>query len=214
MMVREGLWSNTILLVNIIISGLVAFGFYMPLVIYLDEMADGEHTYWLDFAVIWALYVVAMVITRALTAAASKTRMRFKNPLDPVGGPLMGLIAAWVLASFILATLHVSPLPKDAFGGKLNHADVMAASALTSWKGRPRTIDSAAGASPAATAARCALVTPRSRLRSSRTSSISWRRRRSSTICRSAARRRRASHQIAIPPSATATRVTTGMRVA
>ena len=56
MMVREGLWSNAITLVNIIISGLVAFGFYSPLVIYLDEMTDGEHTYWLDFAVIWALY--------------------------------------------------------------------------------------------------------------------------------------------------------------
>jgi hypothetical protein len=132
MMVREGLWSNTIMLVNIIISGLVAFGFYMPLTIYLDEMADGEHTYWLDFAVIWALYCAAMVITRALTAAASRTRMRFKNPIDPVGGPLVGLIAAWVLASFVTATLHVSPMPKDAFGGKLNHADVMTASALTS----------------------------------------------------------------------------------
>jgi hypothetical protein len=132
MMVREGLWSNTIMLVNVIISGLVAFGFYMPLVIYLDEMSDGEHTYWLDFAVIWALYSAAMVITRALTAAASKTRMRFKNPLDPVGGPLMGLVAAWVLASFTLATLHVSPMPKDAFGGKLNHADVMTASTLMS----------------------------------------------------------------------------------
>jgi hypothetical protein len=132
MMVREGLWSNTIMLVNIIISGLVAFGFYMPLVIYLDEMADGEHTYWLDFAVIWALYIVAMVITRTLTAAASKTRLRFKNPIDPVGGPLMGLVAAWVLASFSCATLHVSPMGKDAFGGKLNHADVMTASALSS----------------------------------------------------------------------------------
>ena len=132
MMVREGLWSNTIALVNIIISGLVAFGFYSPLVIYLDELADGEHTYWLDFAVIWALYVAAMVVCRALTAAASKTRMRFKNPIDPLGGPLMALIAAWVLASFTLATLHTSPMPKDAFGGKLVHADVQSASPITS----------------------------------------------------------------------------------
>ena len=49
MMVREGLWSNAITLVNIIISGLVAFGFYSPLVIYLDEMLDGQYTYLLDF---------------------------------------------------------------------------------------------------------------------------------------------------------------------
>lgn len=129
MTVREGLWSNAITLANIIISGLVAFGFYSPLVIYLDELSDGEHTYWLDFAVIWALFAATMVICRSLTGAASKTRMRFKNPIDPLGGPFVGLIAAWVLAAFTLATLHTSPMPKDAFGGKL----VTEAEAESAW---------------------------------------------------------------------------------
>jgi hypothetical protein len=132
MMVREGLWSNTIMLLNIIFSGLVSFGFYSPLVVYLDERTDGEHTYWLDFAVIWALYCATFAISRTLTAAASKTRMRFKNPIDPVGGPLMGVAAAWVLAAFALATLHTSPMPKDAFGGKLIHDDVATASLIMS----------------------------------------------------------------------------------
>jgi uncharacterized membrane protein required for colicin V production len=131
MMVREGLWSNSLALVNIILSGLVAFAFYSPLVIYLDEMADGEHTYWLDYAVIWALFCATMVILRSLTAAASRTRMRFKNPIDPVGGPLVGLIAAWVLASFTLATLHVSPMPPDSFSGKLMYGDVSSQSLMT-----------------------------------------------------------------------------------
>jgi len=132
MMVREGLWSNSIALVSITISGLVAFGFYSPLVIYLDEMSGGKHTYWLDFAVIWALFSASIVICRAVAAAASKTRMRFKHPIDPVGGPLVGLIAAWVLTAFTLATLHTAPMPKDAFSGKLVHADVASASALAS----------------------------------------------------------------------------------
>ncbi len=134
MMVREGLWSNTISLINIVISGLVAFGFYAPLTIRLDEMTDGANTYWLDFVCIWVLFTVAMLICRLVTAMASRTRMRFKNPIDPVGGPLVGLIAAWVLAAFVTATLHTSPMPKDAFGGKLLHDDseVASASALTS----------------------------------------------------------------------------------
>ena len=132
MTVREGLWTNAITLMNVLFSGLVAFGFYSPLVMYLDELSDGEHTYWLDFAVIWALYAATIVVCRAVTAAASKTRMRFKNPIDPVGGPLAGLIAAWVLAAFTLATLHTAPMPKDAFSGKLVHADVTTASALWS----------------------------------------------------------------------------------
>src|SRR5436190_8586260 len=120
MTVREGVWSNTLTLISVIVSGLVAFGFYSPVVAYLDEEAtSGQHTYWLDFAIIWALYAVTMVILRLLFAAASKTRLRFKHPIDPVGGPIIGFLAAWVLAAFTLATLHTSPMPKNAFGGKL-----------------------------------------------------------------------------------------------
>lgn len=123
MMVREGLWSNAISLVCILISGLVAFGFYSPLVIYLDEMLDGEFTYLLDFVTIWALFVILMLICRVFTGMASKTRMRFKYPIDDVGGPLVALIGAWALAAFAMATLHTSPMPKDAFGGSLVYSD-------------------------------------------------------------------------------------------
>jgi uncharacterized membrane protein required for colicin V production len=131
MTVREGLWSNTLTLVNIIISGLVAFGFYAPLVVYLDEtVTDGQHTYWLDFAVLWALFAVAMVVCRSLTAAFSKTRMRLKYPIDDVGGPLVGLIAAFVLASFTLATFHAAPMPKDFLGGKLAYGDAESVSSV------------------------------------------------------------------------------------
>ena len=64
---------------------------------------------------------------------ASGTRLRFKNPIDPIGGPLVGLIAAWVLTSFTIATLHTSPMGKDAFSGKLVYTDseVASSSGLT-----------------------------------------------------------------------------------
>jgi uncharacterized membrane protein required for colicin V production len=133
MMVREGIWSNTLTLINIIISGLVAFGFYSPIVAYLDEDAtSGQHTYWLDFAVIWALYAVSMIILKTLMAACSKTRLRFKNPIDTYGGPAIGFVAAWVLAAFTLATLHTSPMPKNQFGGKLVYNDADTASFVMS----------------------------------------------------------------------------------
>jgi hypothetical protein len=122
MMVREGLWSNAISLVNILVSGLVAFAFYSPLTIYLDEMLDGQYTYLLDFVCIWLLFVVTIVITRGVTSLASKTRMRFKYPIDPVGGPLVALIAAWALSAFVMATLHTAPMGKGAFGGGLVHS--------------------------------------------------------------------------------------------
>src|SRR4051794_33684477 len=133
MTVREGVWSNTLTLISVIVSGLVAFGFYSPLVTYLDEeVTSGQHTYWLDFAVIWGLYAVTMIILRSLLAAASKTKLRFKHPIDPVGGPIIGFLAAWVLAAFTLATLHTAPMPKGAFSGKLVYIDADSASFITS----------------------------------------------------------------------------------
>jgi|RhiMethySRZTD1v2_1073278.scaffolds.fasta_scaffold843031_1 uncharacterized membrane protein required for colicin V production len=129
MTVREGIWSNTLTLISVIVSGLVAFGFYSRIVTYIDEdVTSGQHTYWLDFAIIWALYAVTMIILRALMGAASKTRLRFKNPIDTYLGPAIGFIAAWVLAAFTLATLHTSPMPKNQFGGKLVYTDADTAS--------------------------------------------------------------------------------------
>ncbi len=131
MTVREGVWSNTITLVNIFFSGLVAFGFYSPIVVYLDEeVTSGQHTYWLDFCIVWALFCATMIVTRSLTAALSKTKLRFKNPIDSWAGPIIGILAAWVLASFTMATLHMAPMYKDAFGGKLVY-DVNSASRMT-----------------------------------------------------------------------------------
>jgi hypothetical protein len=73
-----------------------------------------------------------MLVCRTLAAQFSKTRMRFKHPIDSVGGPIVGFLAAWVLAGFTLATLHTSPMPKDAFGGKLVYSDADTASLITS----------------------------------------------------------------------------------
>src|SRR5262245_49814239 len=134
MTVREGLWSNTLTLINTAISGLIAYSFYSPLTTWLDVQTKGSYTYVLDFVVVWALFVATMLIMRAVTRAASKTRMRFRHPIDPVGGPILGLLAAWVLAGFVMSTLHMVPMPKDAFGGKLIYTtgDVGNNSPLTS----------------------------------------------------------------------------------
>jgi hypothetical protein len=135
MTVREGLWSNSLTLFNILISGLVAFGTYSSFVTWLDVQLDGEFTYALDFVIVWALFVMTMIILRGITRAASTTRMRFRHPIDPVGGPLVGLVAAWTLAGFVTATLHMAPLSKEAFGGALVYSttsDIEDTSALTS----------------------------------------------------------------------------------
>jgi hypothetical protein len=122
MMVREGLWSNTITLINVLFSGVVAFGLYPPLTIWLDEKLSGEFTYVLDFVMVWFVFGVSMIVCRLATGFASRTRMRFRHPIDPVGGPLVGLLAAWAITAFGTATLFMAPMPKGAFGDRLSKA--------------------------------------------------------------------------------------------
>jgi uncharacterized membrane protein required for colicin V production len=133
MMVREGMWSNTLTLINVIVSGLVAFGFYAPLAIMLDEQLNGRFTYVLDFVCLWVIFLVTMLICRTLSGLASRTRLRFKYPIDNVGGPLVGLFTAWVIAAFVMATLHTAPMPKEGFSGKLVYSqdEVLSKSGLT-----------------------------------------------------------------------------------
>ena len=123
MMVREGIWSNSITTINIMMSGLVAFGTYAPLTIMVDEATSGSYTYLLDFLLIWAVFVVAMLVFRIVTDKISKVRLRLKHPFDAIGGPIMALLGAWVCTSFVIATLHTAPLAKDALGSKLVHDD-------------------------------------------------------------------------------------------
>ena len=133
MMVREGLWSNAVLLANIVFSGLVAFGFYAPLTIMIDEALDGQFTYVLDFLMLWGLFVLTMIVLRTVTDRISRTRLRTKYPIDAIGGPAVGVIAAFVMTSFVMATMHTAPLAKDCLGGKLVHteAEVESKSGLT-----------------------------------------------------------------------------------
>jgi uncharacterized membrane protein required for colicin V production len=118
MCVQQGLWNNTLTLINILLSGLISFGFYSPLAKLIADNGGETYAGILDFIAIWAIYVVAfIVLQRVFAALLSRTQMRFKNPIDPVGGPLVGAIAGWLMAAFVGATLHAAPFPKDIFGG-------------------------------------------------------------------------------------------------
>lgn len=133
MMVQQGFWNNVIQLAQILISGLVAFGFYQPLTIWADEKLDGQYTYYLDLVVLWGIYSLTMLILKVLAKQLSGVRMRFPNPMDPVGGPVVGLIAGLVMAGIVGASLHMAALGKDTLGGKLAYTEdeVESASSFT-----------------------------------------------------------------------------------
>lgn len=120
MLIREGLWNNTVTLVVHVFSGLLAFALYGPLAQFLDEsVTDGSYTYWLDFLSLWAVYIVSFVVLRLVTNVLSKSRVRFKMPLEWSGSVVTAVVGAYLVTGFVGATMHTAMLSADFMGGAI-----------------------------------------------------------------------------------------------
>ena len=118
MCIQQGLWNNTLTTINMILSGVIAFGCYMPLANLAVDNGLEQYTFLVDFLSIWLLYVVAFVLLhRVFSGQLSKTRMRFKNPIDTIGGPLMAAVAGLLMSGIVGASLNAAPFDEKAFGG-------------------------------------------------------------------------------------------------
>ncbi len=116
MLWNEGLWSNAITLINVLLAAIFASNYFEPVAAWLDG-ALPSYTYLWDFLALWLLFVISFGIMRVVTDLLSRTRVKFKMPVEHVGRVLLALWAAWIMISFTCFTLHTAPLPPNSFGG-------------------------------------------------------------------------------------------------
>lgn len=112
----EGLWSNLLSMFNAIFAGIIATNLFEPVAQKFDDYAP-SFTYFADFLMLWLIFAVSFAILRAITEGLSKTRVRFKLPLEIGGRALFGFLTGWVVVCFFLFSLHTAPLARNAFGG-------------------------------------------------------------------------------------------------
>ena len=112
MTINEGLWSNTVLLICIILGGLFAILGGIPLGLYIVEQADAgdEYVWHCLFAGVWLVFMLSVTIMRVLVDQASKTRVKFVPPLEKAAGPLMGLFVAVMFTSFTAYAMERIPI--------------------------------------------------------------------------------------------------------
>jgi hypothetical protein len=136
MLLTEGLWSNTIRLFNVITAALLATSLWEPLADWLDGQMP-SFTYMVDFLALWLVFSLAYGVLRAATSKLSKIKVRFKKPLDDVGGPAMAIWVGWVLVCFLSMTLHTAPLAQNAlaFSPDPNQASFVLFSPDHQWLG-------------------------------------------------------------------------------
>ena len=112
----QGLWSNTLTLVNLLLAGLIATNYYEPVADYFDRQ-EPSFTYIWDFVAIWLLFGFAMVALRFATDYLSQVKVRFFMPVEKVGGVIMAIWVSWIALCFTTAAFHTAPLARHFLGG-------------------------------------------------------------------------------------------------
>jgi hypothetical protein len=112
MTISEGLWSNAVLLLCIILSGLLAISCGTSLGMFLFEKTDAadEYAWHCVFAGVWCVFALSVTLMRVLFEKASKTKVKFVPPLEKLAGPLMGLLVAVMFTSFAAYAIERIPV--------------------------------------------------------------------------------------------------------
>ena len=116
---QEGLWTNALSVLNCLFSAILASMYFEPLAGFLDTQME-SYTYFNDFLAIWFLYCFAFLFLRTIAETLSPNRVRFKLPVDKLGGAAAGLGIGWFVAMFFLFSIHVAPLNQSPFKGSFS----------------------------------------------------------------------------------------------
>lgn len=113
-LMREGLWGNAITFFNVTIAGLLATNFYEPVAELFESKMPSGTMFW-DIIAVWLLFAIAYGVFKIATDNVSKFQVRFKKPIDMVGGYFFAAWTSWVLLCFLTMTLHMAPLSREFF---------------------------------------------------------------------------------------------------
>jgi hypothetical protein len=106
----QGLWSNAVTLINLIVAMLIATNFWEPTCTLIEGVGAASFTYLLDFVVLWFWFVFAFVFLRLITDLLSRTRVKFEMPVEMGGRTLLAMWNAWLVVCFTAFSLQMAPL--------------------------------------------------------------------------------------------------------
>ncbi len=112
----SGLWSNLLLLFNVLLAGLLATNYYEKLAAYLDKEMP-SFTYLWDFVALWLIFAVSAGVLRAFTDLVSRVKVKFRKPVEMIGSIFLACWIGWIMVCFTAFSLHTAPLARNFLGG-------------------------------------------------------------------------------------------------
>jgi len=110
---REGLWSSAVMLLNTLAAATFATAWYETGVAFLLKWGMSSYDYLLDFICIWGLFAILLLALREISDRVSRTKVRFRKPVEMFGCPIVAAATAWIVVCFTAATLHTAAVPRD-----------------------------------------------------------------------------------------------------
>jgi len=111
----QGLWSNAITLINMLLAMMLAFNYFEPLSGMLEGL-ERSFTYLWDFLALWGLFAISYGLLRLVTDMLSRKRVAFDFWVETVGRSVLAVWIAWLFLGFICATMHTAPLGPHPLG--------------------------------------------------------------------------------------------------
>lgn len=113
---NEGMWSNCLTLVSVLMSALIAMNYWEPLADFAETKMP-TYTYVIDYLCMWLVFFLSIAVFRALTAGLSRTQVRFIPPIEQTGRVVSVFLIGWIMVCFTLSSLHTAPLARTAIRG-------------------------------------------------------------------------------------------------
>lgn len=121
---RDGLWSNLVRLLNVLVAGWLASGCY--------EWVAGFVKHWMpsalylaDFAALWLLFGAGVAVLCEITDRLSRYRLRFPAIIDRAGGWSLAAAIGALVVCFAFMTLHTAPLAEHFLFGQFQPQERM-----------------------------------------------------------------------------------------
>lgn len=114
---RNGLFSSVAMLIMVILSGLVAFGFWEPIADALDPafqtnaLAGTE-----DLIALVGLFCGTLLILRLITNAIAPEMIEEHGYLQHLGASVVGLVTGYLAAGFLLCAVQTLPVEENFLG--------------------------------------------------------------------------------------------------
>jgi hypothetical protein len=107
---REGLFTACCMCVNVLLAGLIAFGFWEPVADLFDSILHGSFLAgYEDFFILIGLFALALGLLRMVTNNLCPNQIEYVGYFQQVGGAMFGLATGYLTAGFLVCALQTLP---------------------------------------------------------------------------------------------------------